>query len=220
MTFTLIDMDAYLRKEHYKHYVSISGSCTYSVTTNIDITNLQNVLKTGDFRMFHSHCWLISKAVNDMPEFRMAHNEKGELGIFNYVNPRYNVFNKETETFGGIWTEYHADFKTFYKNCVADMDKYSDKVGFALMPDIPNIFDLSCLPWVNFTGFNLNIYCQCPFTWFAPQITIGKIVPDHNGRLQLPVSVQVNHAVCDGYHVGRFVERLQLLVNEPERWMS
>jgi chloramphenicol O-acetyltransferase type A len=210
MKFTPIDMDLNLRCEHYKHYVSELGSCTYSLTTNIDVTALQACLKERGLKTFPVHCWLFSRAVNDIREFRMAHNENGELGIWDYVNPRYNVFNKETETFGGIWTEYNAVFEVFYKNCIADMDKYKDKIGFALKKAIPNIFDFSCLPWVNFTGFNLNIYSPHPFTWLAPEITIGKFVTDYNGRLQLPVSVQVHHAVCDGYHdvAAHFARRI------------
>lgn len=51
------------------------------------------------------------------------------------------------------------------------------------------------------------------------QVAVGKFVHNHNGRLQLPVSVQVNHTVCDGYHVGQFVERLQVLANDCEEWL-
>jgi chloramphenicol O-acetyltransferase type A len=41
-----------------------------------------------------------------------------------------------------------------------------------------------------------------------------------NGQLQLPVAIQVHHAVCDGYHIGKFVERVQMLANEPELWID
>ena len=30
-----------------------------------------------------------------------------------------------------------------------------------------------------------------------------------NGRLLMPVAVDVHHALCDGVHVGRFFERFQ-----------
>ncbi|MDR0691024.1 MAG: chloramphenicol acetyltransferase [Streptococcaceae bacterium] len=189
------------------------------MTTNIDITDLQSRLKEKELRTFPTQCWLFSRAVNDIREFRMAHNERGELGVWDYVNPRYNVFNEKTETFGVIWTEYTSNFRTFYEKCTADMNEYKSKVGFELMSDIPNIFDFSCLSWVSFTGFNLNIYCQHPFTWLAPQITIGKIAADYNGRLQLLVAIQVHHTICDGYHVGKFVERLQELCNKFEDWL-
>ena len=32
---------------------------------------------------------------------------------------------------------------------------------------------------------------------------------EREGKRMLPLAIQVHHAVCDGYHVGVFVERLQ-----------
>ena len=213
-------MATYPRRRHYEHYISMDGSCTYSVTTNIDITMLQATLKKHGLQTFPTHLWLFSQAVNDIPEFRMAHNDNGELGIWERVNPRYNVFNEKIKTFGGIWTEHSPDFREFYYNCVSDMARYKDEQGFELMTACPNVFDFSCLPWINFTGFNLNIYTrQSPFTWLAPQITIGKFAVDFSGRLQLPLSVQSRHAVCDGYHVGKFIEKVQQLVQDCEGWL-
>ncbi|MDR1193986.1 MAG: hypothetical protein LBK98_07475 [Peptococcaceae bacterium] len=48
---------------------------------------------------------------------------------------------------------------------------------------------------------------------------MGKFAPDHDGRSRLPVSVQARHAVCDGYHVGRFLERARALADKPEVWL-
>lgn len=35
----------------------------------------------------------------------------------------------------------------------------------------------------------------------------------------LPVAFQVHHAVCDGYHVGMFVQKLQDFTNDVDSWM-
>ncbi|MBQ4583148.1 MAG: chloramphenicol acetyltransferase CAT, partial [Oscillospiraceae bacterium] len=32
---------------------------------------------------------------------------------------------------------------------------------------------------------------------------------EREGKRMLPLAIQVHHAVCDGYHVGLFVEKLQ-----------
>ena len=44
--------------------------------------------------------------------------------------------------------------------------------------------------------------------YLLPIFTMGKFV-GREGRRLLPLAVQVHHAACDGYHVGKFVERLQ-----------
>ena len=37
---------------------------------------------------------------------------------------------------------------------------------------------------------------------------------ERDGKRLLPFNIQVHHAVCDGYHVGLFVDKLQNHINE------
>jgi chloramphenicol O-acetyltransferase type A len=39
----------------------------------------------------------------------------------------------------------------------------------------------------------------------VPKIVFGKII-FKDGQVLLPISVHVNHAVCDGLHVSKFLE--------------
>ena len=45
-----------------------------------------------------------------------------------------------------------------------------------------------------------------------PIFTIGKYY-EENGSLILPLAIQVHHALCDGFHLCRFVNELQYLIN-------
>ena len=49
-----------------------------------------------------------------------------------------------------------------------------------------------------------------------PRITWGKYVRQENGRETLGLSIEVNHRLIDGVHLGRFYESLQNKVNELE----
>ncbi|HHQ4522109.1 TPA: CatA-like O-acetyltransferase, partial [Aeromonas veronii] len=46
--------------------------------------------------------------------------------------------------------------------------------------------------------------------YFAPVFTMAKFQQEDN-RVLLPVSVQVHHAVCDGFHAARFINTLQMM---------
>ena len=46
-----------------------------------------------------------------------------------------------------------------------------------------------------------------------PVFTIGKYFAQED-KIMLPLALQVHHAVCDGYHVGMFLEKLQTKLNE------
>ena len=203
MSFHLIDFETWERKDFYKHFIN-DVVCTYSTTVNLDITNLKNV------RLYPTIIWLLTNVVNQMPEFRTAITKEG-VGIYDEMHPAYTIFNKENKNFSGIWTEFNLDYKVFLDAYELDIAKYAPSKEYAPKPNRPdNSFDISMIPWFTFTSFNLNIFGDGKY--LLPIFTLGKYFDD-NGKRLIPLSIQVHHAVCDGYHIGKFVETLQSLIN-------
>ncbi len=204
MSFHLIDLQTWERKEFYEHFTQ-EVICTYSTTVNLDITNLKNT------RLYPTIIWLLTKTVNQMPEFRTALTNEG-IGIYDEMHPAYTIFNKENKNFSGIWTEFNEDYHVFLHSYELDTAQYSSSVNFAPKPNRPlNTFDISMIPWFTFTSFNINVYDNGKY--LLPIFTLGKYFDDNQKRL-LPISIQVHHAVCDGYHIGIFVETLQKLIDQ------
>ena len=74
------------------------------------------------------------------------------------------------------------------------------------IPTCTNVLNVSMIPWVHFTAFNLNL--QHGDQYLLPIFTLGKY-QEKDGRRMLPLAIQVHHAVCDGYHIALFMEKLQ-----------
>lgn len=199
--FNIIDIENWERKEHYYHYSNVN-QCTYSITLKLEVSNIVN----SSFKFYPTIIYLISKTVNDIKEFKMSF-EDSKLGYYDVVNPSYTIFNNNSKTFSSIYTEYNDDFNLFYNNCIEDIKTYSKSTSFSPKAcNIKNLFNISSIPWVSFDGFNLNIN-NC-FDYLPPIFTIGKYFNDSN-KILMPIAIQVNHRVCDGYHVGLFAESLQ-----------
>lgn len=66
-----------------------------------------------------------------------------------------------------------------------------------------------------FTAFNLNLADND----LLPILTIGKHA-EQDGRTLMPLAIQAHHAVCDGWPLGQFVEDVQRLADEADRWMD
>lgn len=204
MKFEFIDIDKWKRREYYNHYTN-EVVCSYSMTVNIDISNLRNR------QLYPTMLWLLTKTVNEFSEFRTALTEKG-LGIFDTLLPTYTIFNKVNKNFSVIWSEYSEDYEAFCKNYNTDVEKYSNSLEFSPKKDCPiNTFDVSMIPWTTFSAFNINVFNSDKH--FLPIFTMGKYF-EQNGKRLLPLSIQVHHAVCDGYHVAMFVENLQRKIFE------
>ena len=207
MGFTKINLDTWPRKEIFAHYFS-AVPCTYSAVFKLDITSLRQAGKKLYPTMLHG----ISTVVNRHQEFRMAFHADGELGCYDLVHPCYTIFHRETETFSNLWTAYTPDYEAFCAAYDHDMAAYGDRPGMLSRPDMPeNTFPVSMLPWASFEGFNLNL--QNSYNYLPSIFTMGRFSTE-NGRVLLPLAVQVHHAVCDGFHLCRLVNELQSLLNE------
>ncbi len=206
MKFELIDKENWKRKEYFEHYFS-TIPCTYSMTVRLDISK---VIKAHR-KLYPALLYNITKVVNRHPEFRTVFNGKGELGIYDEMIPCYTVFHKDTETFSNIWTPYNDDFDKFLSSYEQDIMQYGDVKRMASKPDEPeNTFPVSMIPWVSFEGFNLNL--QKGYDYLKPIFTIGRYCQE-NETTMIPIAIQVHHAVCDGFHVSRFVNELQEELN-------
>lgn len=204
--FKLIDTSSWKRKPYFDHYFN-QIRCTYSVTVNIDITNVLSFKDRNKVKLYPLLIYVISKAVNKYEEFRTAINDRGEIGVWETLSPCYTVFHKDSESFSNIWTEWNDDLNLFLSNFEQDSKRFGQIDRIDAKPNTPaNVFPISSLPWTTFTGFNLNIFADG--TYLLPIFTYGKYFKDGN-RYLIPLSIQVHHAVCDGFHVSRLINEIQ-----------
>ncbi len=202
MSHHIIDFHNWERKEFYEHFTN-EVICTYSTTVNLDITNLKS------HRLYPSLIWLLTKAVNQMPEFRTALTDEG-VCIYDEMHPAYTIFNKDNKNFSAIWTEFNSDYNIFLRSYELDTAKYSSSIKYAPKPDRPsNPFAIYMVPWLTFTSFNINVFDDGKY--LLPIFTLGKYF-EEGKKIMIPLAIQVHHAVCDGYHIGTFINTLQTLI--------
>ena len=213
MIFNKIDLQTWSRKESYAHYLN-DVPCTYSMTVNLDITKFIKEIKENKLKIFPTILYGISHIVNNHKEFRMDIDGEKNIGYYSLINPCYSVFHNETETITNIWTEYNADFDLFMQNYKIDMLKYQNNFMESKPLSDKNYFNVSCIPWTSFTGFNLNL--KQGYDYLLPIFTMGKYFFDDEKTL-LPLAIQVHHSVCDGFHLSRFVNELQYWIDTFHR---
>ena len=139
MALKLIDLRTWERREFYEHFIN-EVVCTYSAVVNIDITNLKGQ------KLYPAMIWLLTKTVNDMPEFRTVLTPDGP-GIYDDMHPMYTVFNKENKNFSGIWSYFSENYEQFLKSYEADAEEYSKSTRYAPKDGTPaNSFNISMVP--------------------------------------------------------------------------
>lgn len=207
--YTVVDLSRWKRKEHFEVFQSIA-QCTFSQTVQLDITNLLKYTKDQNWKFYPSMIHLIAGLLNKHSEFRMAIKDDS-LVTWDVIHPSYTIFHEKTETFSSLWCHYDDDIHHFLKKFSDNAALYSDCQSYFPKGEfIENIFFISANPWLSFTSFDFTMSNINNF--FAPMFTIGKYYVQDQ-RVLMPLAIQVHHAVCDGFHVGRLVNELQNICN-------
>ena len=208
--FKIIDRNKWSREPYFKHFFN-NVRCTYSITANVEITKALEFSRSKGCKLYPVLLFCLTKVVNRHEEFRTSFNDRGELGIWEQMHPCFTYFHNDTETFSNIWTGFDEDFDRFLNAYQEDITKYGDVHEMYAKPDAPaNIFPVSMIPWTTFTAFNLNIFAEGDY--LLPIFTFGKYIAEGEKTL-IPLSVQVHHGVCDGFHVSRFIRELEEMLN-------
>ena len=85
-------------------------------------------------------------------------------------------------------------------------EKYKALKTFDVESDRFDLIYYSVIPWVSFTSFKHASRLDKGQT--IPRVVFGKVFTN-NGRMLMPLSVEANHTIMDGFHVGKFFTRFQ-----------
>ena len=205
--YKVVDKDTYYRKGVFRHF-SEDCKCSVSMTARIDVTELVNHSRKTNTKFYLNFLFLLSKVMNSREDYRMGYLwQTDELICYDTVNPTQYVFHDDTETCTPVYTEYSENYAVFYSNAYADLERAKKTREYGLdSVNHPNWFDASYISWLSYDS--LNIELPDGYLFFAPIINWGKY-REENGKLVMPVSVRLNHAIADGYLVANVFRLLQ-----------
>ena len=99
------------------------------------------------------------------------------------------------------------DYEKFYAAALKDVEEAKKTREYGLdMVNHPNWFDASFISWLSYDSLHLEL--PDGNLYFAPIINWGKY-REENGRLVMPVTVRLNHAIADGYLVANVFRLLE-----------
>ena len=212
MNYKVIDLEKYYRKGVYRHF-SEDCKCSVSMTARIDVTDLVTFSKKTDTKFYLNFLYLLSKTLNSRDDYKMNYLwQTNELVCYDVINPTQYVFHEDTETCTPVYTNYSEDYQEFYKNALADLERAKNTRDYLLdAANHPNWFDASYVSWLSYDS--LNVELPDGYLYFIPIINWGKY-REENGRLMMPVTVRMNHAIADGYLVANVYRLLDKEIAE------
>ena len=207
MNYKIIDKETYYRKGVYRHFTE-DCKCSVSMTARIDVTEFVKFSKEKGTRFYVNFLYLLTKVLNSRDDYKTQYLwQTDELICYDVLNPIQYVFHEDTETCTPVYTTYYENYEEFYKNALADVENAKKTREYMLDPENhPNWFDASYISWLSYDS--LNVELPDGYIYLLPIINWGKY-REENGRLMMPLTVRMNHAVADGYLVANVYRLLE-----------
>lgn len=205
-----IDINTWIRKDHFKFFSTFEEPF-FGVTVDVDCTATYEEAKENNVSFFLLYLHKSLAAVNQIEPFSYRIID-GEVWKYDVVNAAATI-NRPNGTFGFGYMDFHEDFEDFKIEANKEIEKVQATTGLIPSASGENVIHYSALPWLNFTSMSHARKFSFPDS--CPKISFGKVRNEH-GKKIMPVSIHVNHALMDGYHVAQFVDAYQALLKKKE----
>nr|WP_278001293.1 CatA-like O-acetyltransferase [Clostridium botulinum] len=149
-----------------------------------------------------------------MREFRFRIKED-RLIEHEIVSPSFTVMTKE-EVFSFCTVNFIDSYNDFKSNALKEIEKTKNNITIKDEPGRDDLLYITSIPWISFT--NITHPIQMSPVDSIPRISWGKYF-EESGKIKLPLSVQVHHALVDGIHVGKFFNNIQEILDNPIKYL-
>ena len=205
-----IDMKTWSRRDHFEFFNTFNHP-HFNLCANIDITKLLPYIKGHGQSFTAAIIYLISRAANDIPEFR--YRMRGEEVIeHETVSPSVTIL-VENDLFSFCSIDYCKDFGEFAERAARLIAAVKNDPTLKDPPGRDDLLYMTALPWVSFTSFTHPMRLHPSDS--IPRFAWGKYF-EEAGLVKMPLSVQGHHNLMDGIHMGKLYGYLQDYLNQPQ----
>ena len=193
-----IDLENYPRRSHFEYFRHLAYPYV-GLTANVEVTNLLKAAKERGGSTFLACLYAVAHAANGVPELRQRIVDE-KIVEFDYCETAHTVALPD-RTFCNCRTNSQMPFDAFLEEGKRCQEEAKARHGFvSTQEDETDLIFVSCVPWVSFTQViqPAPIPADC-----NPRIVLGKYFREGE-RTMMPLSIQANHALVDGWHLSEF----------------
>ena len=205
LSLRAIDFDQWPRKQHFELFQNFTQPY-FNVCVKLRAKKLYTACKQTNRAFFHGYVYCLLKACHEYePMMLRIVNQKPY-----YLNTtRASVVElADDDSFRFSYFRQHNSLNEFANKAKAISHKaklnplFSD--AFAATEGQADLIHVSVLPWLNFSSFS-HAFTQGQ-SCGIPKFVFGQYNPNTG---EMPLSIDVHHALLDGLHVAKFVQQLQ-----------
>jgi chloramphenicol O-acetyltransferase type A len=204
-----IDIDSWDRREYFTNYLG-KGFPYINIGASIDITKLLAFCKKNDLSSYLTLIHAAHRTANTIENFKYRIQD-GMPMICDNMGLTFTYIPEGSELFINVTVDFNEDLDVFHRTTQEQIARQGTEAGFTAQRGRLDLIYYSAIPWIQYTHLVRTIGTLGVDS--SPKISWGKYF-EQSGRTLVPFSVQVHHGLMDGYHVGRYYEEVQCLLDE------
>ena len=204
-----IDMKTWDRKEVYDFFSRVSHPF-YMVSFITDVTELKAFTKRHGCSFYYALIFLCGKAMSCVENFRYV-CKGNDVYLIDEREPSFTDRKPGSELFHIVSVPLGDDILSFCRSakeasrrqdCFIDVSKEGCHLAY-----------FSCMPTLRLTALTNEFDVLAPDfpSDSVPRIAWGKYT-EQGGRLELTISMEVNHRFIDGVHIEQFSSCLDKMI--------
>jgi chloramphenicol O-acetyltransferase type A len=206
MTYRIVE--TYHRQRHFDFFKTYRNPF-YAVTLELDITELKRFTDDAGYPIYLNLCYFFTRAMHDVEDFHYRVRD-GVIVRYDRLEVAATLPSPDG-LFSFGYFGYDPDCARFNLSA-REIDAATRQRTTLSQPHQSNHVLFTALPKVRFTGFTHATPDDSLDG--RPRVAFGKFETT-DGRLTLPVGLEVNHALIDGNAVGDLVERVEEVFDDP-----
>ena len=203
-----IDIENWKRREHFKFFHRMDYP-QFNICMDLDVSNFLAFTKDKNLSFYYAMIYAVTKVLNTFDDFKIRIRDD-KIVMHDKIHPSFTDMSND-DLFKFVTVDIADDIFTFAKLAQETNQNQKDYFPIEELDGRDDLIYITCVPWISFTHISHTISLNRNDS--VPRISWGKYYKKEN-KTWLPFSVQVNHALLDGFHIGKYTEKLQKYLDE------
>ena len=199
----IVEKESWPRREVYEFFAGMSHPF-YALTFPVDVTPLRAWCKERGLSFYAAMVYGVTKAMERVDAF-LYKDRGGQIVKVDRLVPSFTDLHPGSEQFHIVTLEAGDDLADFCRRARAKSAAQTVFISESgpWAPD--ELVYFSCLPWFPLTAVTNERDADPSDS--IPRVTWGRW-EERDGHTLLSLSLELNHRLLDGAHVGRFYAEL------------
>ena len=211
MSYKQIDLLNWSRYKQYEFFSKYDNPF-FNLCSTIDVTILLKQCNKHQESFSTAMLFASIDTANNIKEFKYRLKNKGVVE-YKTIYAGSTILNDD-ETFSFCYFDYFSEFSKFKRASKKAIQLHkTGSLEFDGRNTDLDIIHYSVIPWISFSSFshprNYNTNDS------IPKIVFGRYY-EKEGRTLMPISIEVHHALMDGFHLGKYLDALQDKINKAD----